>query len=156
MENTNIKCTHCKRITNVSDFEKNGKFLKMCIKCRNIDKKSRNKNNCIHKKQKNQCKICSDEMKITIKYMITNSKYRDKKYNRYDIVNFIDKCFLKNLIEDSENKCYYCKCDLQYMVKQNNLASIERIDNSIGHIKSNCVISCFHCNISKVGDKLNQ
>ena len=100
-------------------------------------------------------RCCSDEMKITIQYMINNSKTKDKKYNIYDIVNFIDKCFLKNLIEDCNDKCYYCKCDLQYIIYQNNLATIERIDNSIGHIKSNVVIACFHCNCSRVGNKLN-
>lgn len=174
MENTNIKCTQCKRITNVSDFEKNGKILKTCIKCRMIKNKSKIKNKCIHnlridyciecngsyickhKKQIYQCKICGDEIKITIRYMINNSKTKDKKYNIYDIVNFIDKCFLKNLIEDCNDKCYYCKCDLQYIIYQNNLATIERIDNSIGHIKSNVVIACHHCNLSRVGNKLNQ
>ena len=174
MENTNIKCSNCKRTTNVSDFEKNGKVLKTCIKCRMSKLKNKTKNKCphdrykyqciecngsnicIHKKQKDKCKICSDEIKITITNMIKHSKEKDKKYDRYDIVNFIDKCFLKNLIEDSENKCYYCKCDLQYIIYQNNLASIERMDNSIGHIKSNVVISCLHCNVSKVGNNLNQ
>jgi hypothetical protein len=190
MADTNIKCTHCKRITNISDFEKNGKLLKTCIKCRMIKIKSITKNKCqhgkrrgrcvecgggticihlkrrecclicgggslcIHKKQKTHCKICGDKIKITIQNMISNSKTKDKKYNIYDIVNFIDKCFLKNLIEDCNDKCYYCKCDLQYIIYQNNLATIERIDNSIGHIKSNVVIACHHCNLSRVGDKL--
>jgi len=111
---------------------------------------------CIHNRLKSQCKECGDKIKITIKYMIGNSKRNDKELNLYDPVNFIDKCFVKNLIEDCENKCYYCKCELQYIMKQSNLASIERLNNSIGHIKSNCVISCFKCNISKVGNKLNQ
>ena len=111
---------------------------------------------CIHNRKKNQCKECGDEIKITIKYMIGNSKTTDKKNNNYDPVNFIDKCFVKNLIEDCEDKCYYCNCELQYIIKQSNLASIERLNNSVGHIKSNCVIACFKCNISRVGDKLNQ
>jgi hypothetical protein len=111
---------------------------------------------CIHNRLKSQCKECGDEIKITIKYMIGNSKHKDKKKNNYDPVNFIDKCFVKNLIEDCEDKCYYCNCEMQYIIKQSNLASIERLNNSLGHIKSNCVISCFKCNISKVGDKMNQ
>ena len=191
MENINIKCSNCKRITNITDFKKNGKVLKTCIKCRMSFIKSQNKKKCLHnrkksqciechgssicehnrikntcilcngssicehKKRKNRCKICSDEIKITIDTMICSSKHNDKKYNRYDIVNFIDKCFLKNLIEDSENKCFYCKCQLQYMIKQSNLATIERINNKLGHIKSNVVIACHHCNVSRVGNKLN-
>ena len=158
MENTNIKCSNCKRITNISDFEKNGKLLKTCIKCRMSFIKSQNKNKCIHKKQNNHCKICGDEIKITISNMIRASKHSDKRYNRYDNTNFIDKCFLKNLFEDSENKCFYCKCQLQYIIRQPNLATIERLDNNIGHVKSNCVIACYQCNVSRggrVGHKLN-
>ena len=173
MADTNIKCSHCKRISNISDFEKNGKILKNCIKCRVSGIKSKNKHKCIHnrqkqqcieclgssicvhKKQKSSCKLCSDEIEITIQRMIDNSKQKDKKNNKYDIVNFIDKCFVKNLIEDCNDKCYYCQCDLQYMVRQQNLATIERINNNIGHIKSNVVIACFHCNCIKAGNKLN-
>ena len=68
---------------------------------------------CIHNKHKGVCKMCGDEIKITIKYMIGGSKRADKELNLYDPVNFIDKCFVKNLIEDCENKCYYCDCELQ-------------------------------------------
>ena len=173
MENTNIKCSNCKKYKIADDFKKNGNILKTCIKCRNSIKNSRIKNKCIHKKNKHRCvecdghdicihkkrkeycKICGDEMKITIKTMLVCSKNSDKKYNRYDVVNFIDKCFVKNLIEDCNDKCYYCKCDLQYIIRQSNLATIERIDNKIGHIKSNCVISCYHCNCSLAGNKIN-
>jgi len=110
---------------------------------------------CIHNRRKTICKECGDEIKITIKSMVSSSKKSDKKRNHYDIVNFIDKCFVKNLIEDCEDKCYYCKCELQYVIRQSNLATIERLDNSLGHIKSNCVIACFKCNVGRVGDKFN-
>jgi hypothetical protein len=109
---------------------------------------------CEHNRQKHQCKICGDEMKLTINYMVHNSKIADKRSNRYDQTNFIDKCFVKNLIEDCEDKCYYCKCELQYINFTSNLATIERIDNKLGHIKGNCVIACKTCNVSKVGNKL--
>jgi len=170
MENTNIKCTHCKKYKISDDFEKNGKFLKTCIKCRMNNKKNKTKNKCIHKKrknycvecggaslcihkkQKNQCKICGDEIKITIQSMINHSKNSDKNNNKYDPVNFIDKCFVKNLIEDCEDKCYYCKCKLQYMIYQNNLATIERLDNKFGHNKNNVAIACLHCNCLKISN----
>jgi hypothetical protein len=47
------------------------------------------------------CKTCGDPIKITIKNMISSSKHRDIKYNRYDANNFIDKCFIQSLIEES-------------------------------------------------------
>jgi len=102
---------------------------------------------CEHGKSKAQCKLCSDEIKVTITTMIHCSKVSDKKYDRYDADNFIDRCFVESLIEEYPY-CYYddCKVELQYVEYQNDLATIERLDNSIGHIKSNCVICCLGCN----------
>ena len=76
--------------------------------------------------------------------------------NIYDADRFIDKCFLKGLIEDYK-QCYYgdCKVNLQYTEYQDDLASIERLDNSIGHIKSNCVLCCLKCNKLRKSNELN-
>jgi hypothetical protein len=159
MADTNIKCSNCKQYKIADDFKKDDKVLKTCIKCRMKSTKSKFKNKskrkCIHIRCKYNCKLCGDEKKITIQNIIMGSRSADKIRNQYDIVNFIDKSFLKNLIEDCNDKCYYCKCKLQYIIRQPNLATIERIDNSIGHIKSNVVIACYLCNVSRVGDKLN-
>ena len=110
-------------------------------------------NICAHDKFRAYCKICGDALQITITKMLGSSKYKDKKINMYDPVNFIDHCFLLNIIEDCEDKCHYCKCNLQYVDYQGDLATIERLDNSLGHIKSNCVIACRTCNYSKVGQR---
>jgi len=109
---------------------------------------------CEHDKRRSQCKKCKDPIKLTIKTMIKCSKGSDKKYNRYDANNFIDKCFLEGLVEEYPN-CYYndCKVELQYIKYQDDLATIERLDNSIGHIKSNCVICCFKCNIMRKSNR---
>ena len=74
--------------------------------------------------------------------------------NIYDADRFIDKCFLKGLIEDYK-QCYYgdCEVNLQYTEYRNDLASIERLDNSIGHIKSNCVLCCLKCNKMNKSEK---
>ena len=81
--------------------------------------------------------------------------------NIYDADRFIDKCFLEGLVEDYK-QCYYGDCqdavglgpvNLQYTEYRNDLASIERLDNSIGHIKSNCVLCCLKCNVSKKSEK---
>ena len=37
---------------------------------------------------------------------------------------------------------------------RNDLATIERLDNSIGHIKSNCVLCCMQCNKSRKSNNL--
>ena len=101
---------------------------------------------CIHDRRKVDCKECSCPIKITIKRWIY-SKTDDKRYNRFDIVNHIDKDFCKLLIEEYP-KCYYtdCQVELQYIEYNDTLATIERKDNNIGHIKANCVICCMKCN----------
>ena len=123
-----------------------GKFKNMCKDC--------GIGYCDHGKQKNKCKECKDPIKITINKIISNSREADKKYNRYDANNFIDKCFIKGLIEDYKF-CYYsdCKTEMQYIDYTDNLATIERLDNSIGHIKSNCVLCCLKCNHMKKSNR---
>ena len=69
--------------------------------------------------------------------------------------------FLKGSLKDYK-QCYYGDCkdadglgpvNLQYTEYQDDLASIERLDNSIGHIKSNCVLCCLKCNKSNKSEK---
>ena len=116
---------------------------------------------CSHNREKNHCKKCSDPIKITIKQWIFNSRQYDKMRNIYDADRFIDKCFLEGLVEDYK-QCYYGDCqdavglgpvNLQYTEYQDDLATIERLDNSIGHIKSNCVLCCLKCNNLKKSKK---
>jgi len=104
---------------------------------------------CEHKRQKQYCKMCmtpDQQKKYIIKEMIKNSRKADKKSNKYDADNFLDKCFLEGLFEDNE-ECYYCKVPFTYEEKCSTLVTIERLKNSIGHIKSNCVLACFTCNL---------
>jgi hypothetical protein len=109
---------------------------------------------CIHKRQKSQCKLCSDPIKITIIKMMSHSKSQDKKCNIYDVDNFIDKESILKLINDYPI-CPYCEVELQYIERNNTLASIERLNNSIGHIKSNCIICCLSCNCKRIGNQNN-
>jgi hypothetical protein len=85
--------------------------------------------------------------------MIRSSVQKDKKRNHYDKANFIDYNHILNLIKQADDRCYYCSCKLQYINHSNNLGTIERLDNTIGHVKGNCAIACLRCNVKKVGDK---
>jgi hypothetical protein len=107
---------------------------------------------CEHGKQKQKCKKCSNPTKITIMNMIHHSKENDIKYNRYDANNFIDKCFIEMLMNESLN-CHYCNIEMQLIEYNDTLVTIERLNNSLGHIKSNCVLACRSCNLKKVGQK---
>lgn len=108
---------------------------------------------CEHNRRRPQCKQCKDPVMVTINSWIRQSRRTDKKYNRYDANNFIDKCFCEGLVEDFP-QCVYCSIELQYVEYQDDLATIERIDNSIGHTNTNCVLACKKCNIGRVGDRV--
>jgi len=107
---------------------------------------------CKHNLQRYWCKTCSGPVKVSIQGWIKHSKESDKKYNRFDVDRFIDKCFLKELVKDYPN-CYYCEVELQYIEYNDILTTIERLNNNIGHIKSNSVLACRKCNLSKVGQR---
>ena len=159
------KCNRCKVALLVSNYsvKRDKVLLKTCNRCREKMKCEHNRHKskckecgtgtafCQHGRQKAQCKDCGDPIKITIKNIISQSRKSDKDKNRYDADRFIDKCFMTGLTEDYHN-CYYCKVKMQYINYSDDLATIVRLDNSLGHIKSNCVLACRKCNYSKVGD----
>ena len=147
-------CPHGKRKSQCKECEgseigPHGKRKSQCKECAGSQI-------CPHSRRKAYCKKCSDPIKVNIEQWIFSSRQYDKKRNIYDADRFIDKCFLKGLIEDYK-QCYYgdCKVNLQYTEYRNDLASIERLDNSIGHIKSNCVLCCLKCNKSRKSNELN-
>ena len=61
---------------------------------------------CLHNKRKQFCKKCSDPIKVNIEQWIFNRRQYDKMKNIFDADRFIDRCFLKGLVEDYK-KCYY-------------------------------------------------
>ena len=133
------KC-ECKECGGGVSICEHNKLRNQCVECGGASI-------CEHNIQRSFCKLCSDPLKITIKQMISGSKKSDKKYDRYDVCNFVDYGFLENLLDDYSHCCYPdCNAELQIMHYQDDLATIERLDNSIGHIKSNCVICCLKCN----------
>ncbi len=139
--NKKFRCVDCNGIGLCKHKKQKG----LCIECGGSEI-------CEHKKEKRRCKLCSDPKKVIIDGWIRNCRTKDKKLNLFDIVNYIDKCFCYSLLEEYPN-CYYCKVELQYVIYQGDLATIERLDNDIGQNKSNCVIACLHCNVSKLSNK---
>ena len=164
------KCKGCRAYRPIENFYKpyrNNEFriLLYCVDCRNrykCEEHGKQKNRCIqcegshicpHHKLTTACKLCYNPTKILIRNMLFNSKRSDKDKNRYDPVNFVDKSFIKNLIEDQNSVCYICKNLMQYINYDKDLCTLERLDNSIGHIKSNCVLACKECNTKNLGHK---
>ena len=107
-------------------------------------------NICQHGREKAKCKECTDPINVTIRQWLFSTRTSDKKYGRFDADHFIDSDFLRGLVEDYD-RCYYedCQKKLQYTLYSDDLATIERLDNAKGHIKSNCVLACKKCNIMR-------
>jgi len=164
------KCKGCSAYRPIENYYKqyrNNEFriLLYCVDCRNrykCEEHGKQKNRCIkcdgnhicpHHKLMTACKECYDPMKILIRNMLFNSKRADKDKDRYDPVHFVDKSFIKNLIEDQQSVCYICKNLMQYINYDKDLCTLERLDNSIGHNKSNCVLACKDCNTKNLGHK---
>ena len=151
MTDINPKCSACRSYF-IPTVKSSGLLYKCCDNCRHrINHRILKK--CVHGRRKDSCRECGNVIKKIIRRFIDSSKKHDKLTNRLDIVNFIDRDFCKLLIEESNGKCCYCQCELDYIHKCINMITIERIDNTLGHIKSNVKIACLHCNISRVGGK---
>ena len=105
---------------------------------------------CEHDKRKDRCKACNNPIEITIKKMIQSSKEKDKLRDMYQAEQHINLFFVRKLVIQYPT-CYWSDCDkiLQYIEYRDDLATIERLDNSIGHIQSNCVFACLRCNKMK-------
>jgi hypothetical protein len=107
---------------------------------------------CEHGKKKSQCKLCiKDQVSYSIKSWLRNTRQTDKKCERYDPTNHIDTDFCRGLVEDYKN-CYWCKVEMHHGVRDTYMATIERLDNSIGHTKLNCVLCCWGCNCKRISN----
>ena len=112
----------------------------LCSTCRNTIAQNREKKTYVEKEYQSHRwahRVC------------VHSKLTDKKKNRsFNQNNYITPNRLKQIREIQDNKCIYCNTELQtYNRKRPNGLTIERLDNNLAHITSNCVICCFHCNV---------
>lgn len=66
--------------------------------------------------------------------IIRTTKHNDKTRN---MSNDLDIVFVENAIKDG---CCWCG-------ERNISLTLDRLNNSIGHLKSNCVCACIRCNL---------
>lgn len=104
-------------------------------------------------------KICADEdfsgnvfVKKELERKIKSYKMQDMKKNKLDEEKLIklDECIDKLVL--SKMKCYYCMEDMLLVyenVREPKQWTLDRIDNSIGHITENVVICCLDCNLKR-------
>jgi hypothetical protein len=88
----------------------------------------------------------------SIKSKISSYKSQDKKSRKFDPDQFICYDELLEMLIESNLKCFYCDCDLLLVYKNKKETkqwSLERLDNNLGHYKSNTCISCLSCNLQR-------
>jgi len=105
-----------------------------------------------YKKEYNERMKQENPLLYKLRKMVESSKATDIQKNRYNETDFVSMEHLFKLMEIQEGKCVYC--DVEMLVDDFTQAkdgvSIQRIDNSKGHNKSNCVMCCFKCNCCKM------
>ena len=86
--------------------------------------------------------------------LVGNSRVGDKNAGRYDKENHITSKYLKELKLECGQRCSYCECELDWShqpthIRRPKQVTLQRKNNAIGHIRGNCVFSCFECNVVK-------
>jgi hypothetical protein len=86
--------------------------------------------------------------------IVNNSRVADrgKRPTLFDAKTHVDTKFIRQLIVEQKSKCIYCHIDVRLKNingSRANLASLERINNTLCHTKTNCVIACYPCNMSR-------
>lgn len=125
-------CIMCKKAKSEVDF-KNAN-IKTCVSCAENRKES-------DRKYKNS------HWYINI---IAANKKKDTIKGQYDEKKHIDKDFLLNKLAEQEGKCFYCNVDMTTISSRKIMPTkltVERMNNSLGHYKHNCVLACHKCNV---------
>ena len=85
--------------------------------------------------------------------LVGNARVNDKKKNRYDKENHITTQYLLALKKYNGYKCYHCRCELDWgdlgHIRRNRQVTLQRLDNTKGHIRENVFFACFECNVKK-------
>ncbi len=94
------------------------------------------------------CQLLTQQIRTKI------SAYRaqDKQKGLFNEAELVDLPNAIELLFLAENKCFYCKESVQILyenVRHPKQWSLDRIDNSLGHVKRNLMIACLECNLRR-------
>lgn len=87
-----------------------------------------------------------------IKIKLTSYSQQDKLKKIFKPEEFVTFKEVIDLLYDTRMKCYYCKKRVKVIYKYKRAPqqwTLDRIDNTKGHIKNNLVISCLQCNLGR-------
>lgn len=151
------KCCSCKKTKDIQEFgykRENVSFAK-CISCRERNRKYMTKYTPNHKEEKSEYDTVYNKTSIDriIRGKLTLHKMKDTKKGRlFTEEEYINSDWIKNQLIKCDNTCQVCGKGLKltgYEYLSKDQFSVDRIDNSLAHIKSNCRIICWGCNEEK-------
>ena len=87
-------------------------------------------------------------------YKVNSSRRKDKRYKlTYREEDYLTDEYNLALRKSQSNLCHWCYIPLQIEDMSSSTQDglwIERLNDTIAHIKSNCVLSCPKCNMKKI------
>lgn len=87
-----------------------------------------------------------------IKTKLASYAQQDKLKNVFSSDDFTTFKEVIDLLYNAKMQCHYCKKNVKVIYKYKRMQyqwTLDRIDNSKGHIKENLLISCLHCNLQR-------
>ena len=130
-------CTKCnieKDVKSFRKFSRNNKEYRYNY-CNSCDRNMSKAKGAEKKAAKERAYYRKKVEKYPEREIIHNCNRSDKKY--FGKVNDLDQIFVKEIMQ---KKCTYCGSD-------NDLITLDRIDNSEPHNKENVLPACYRCNM---------
>ena len=128
-----MRCA-CGEAERVPYQDRPGRFYSRCTKCENAHRKQLPNRKAIRDRDSAR-QSASRKIKANVdRWICVQSRSSDRKRG---MVNDMTRPFIKDLIKDG---CLYCGDTTIRM-------TLDRIDNSNGHIKTNVVPACLRCNL---------
>lgn len=163
----NSFCRTCKRCISdkkkieykeKSTYDKNIKGLKVCKICG--EEKETNGGFYFHKKQgfRDVCKECSNKKKRATWENKQKNEEKIRSFREYTIEDRA-RCIIRTYSKVDKNKGLDFNLSLEFVINQLKKSCIycgfeseglDRKDNNIGHIESNCEPSCTSCNMVRM------
>jgi hypothetical protein len=88
-----------------------------------------------------------------ISQKINNHKREDRlKGREFTEETYITPLWVAERLIRCDNRCEICQKELKiagYEGSDTDQISVDRINNDLAHLVSNCQITCLHCNVSK-------
>jgi len=151
-------CRKCEKTKPISEFHKNKWTCKECTAISQREYRVKNPDAVIAVERKSKKKNIVQRTKYNNEYrrtyngfckgLLNGCRASDKKYKRNDFD--LDLDWIEEQKKKQNNKCIYTGLELIWGVNNKQKASIDRIDNTKGHSKTNCHLCIFPINLIKL------